>query len=224
MSSLEHTPVVQEEATSQTRRERKRLARRNNMLEHAMEIIVEGGLKALTIAKLAKRLDAAVGALYRYFPSKQALLVALEHRALENFSAVLSKDLEAAQSYLNSQPSQCQRAAALMRLLVAAYAYIYDGVRAPTRHRLMDILVTTPEQVLEDHEALEVEASLQKLLSQVAQLLTDAVSLGALREEAFTSQDSYQELFSPENSDSLHPSESSPKHSLQSSSLPTLAW
>ncbi|MEL6182651.1 MAG: TetR family transcriptional regulator, partial [Myxococcota bacterium] len=66
-----------------TRRELKRKARREEMLHAAMSIVVNEGVSALTIARLARELDAAVGALYRYFESKQALITALQRQAID---------------------------------------------------------------------------------------------------------------------------------------------
>lgn len=52
----------------------------------AMEILDEYGLQDLTIRRLARHLDAAAGAMYWHFPSKQALLGAVADRLLAPLS------------------------------------------------------------------------------------------------------------------------------------------
>lgn len=51
-------------------------------MDAAMEILDEFGLQDLTIRRLARHLDAAAGAMYWHFPSKQALLGAVADRLL----------------------------------------------------------------------------------------------------------------------------------------------
>jgi len=56
--------------------------------------ILNDGLEALTIARLAKVVDAVVGTLYRYFPSKDSLLLPLQLHALEEFAEALSSEFQ----------------------------------------------------------------------------------------------------------------------------------
>lgn len=51
-------------------------------MDAALEILDEYGLQDLTIRRLARHLDAAAGAMYWHFPSKQALLGAVADRLL----------------------------------------------------------------------------------------------------------------------------------------------
>ncbi len=229
MSVSEQSQSREQESSSPslTRREQKRQAKRNSMLDNAMAIIVEGGLESLTIARLAKRLDAAVGALYRYFPGKQALLVALEHRSLRQFSSILQEDLKAARDFLQEHPTSSPQAGVLMQLLTSAYSYIFDAERAPTRHHLMDLLVTTPERILEGSHALEVETSLLQLLSQVAQLFNDAVTLGVLQESVLQWDETPKSSSATRQQDKLEcgePHTVIPENSMFNTSLPTSAW
>lgn len=52
------------------------------IMDAAMGILDEYGLQDLTIRRLARHLDAAAGAMYWHFPSKQALLGAVADRLL----------------------------------------------------------------------------------------------------------------------------------------------
>src|SRR5690606_778510 len=110
-----------------------------------MAIVVEEGALALTMPALAARLGVAVGGLYRYFPSKEALLVALQGEALGELVAELAAErgaVEAAAAALDPQ------AAALHRIARLAWAYLDDAVRAPARHRLIDALISAPDPLL----------------------------------------------------------------------------
>ncbi|WP_295626140.1 TetR family transcriptional regulator [uncultured Corynebacterium sp.] len=58
------------------------------IMDAALEILDEFGLQDLTIRRLARHLDAAAGAMYWHFPSKQALLGAVADRLLAPLSDV----------------------------------------------------------------------------------------------------------------------------------------
>jgi AcrR family transcriptional regulator len=51
------------------------LARRERILDAAIELATEGGYDAVQMREVADRADVALGTLYRYFPSKTHLLV-----------------------------------------------------------------------------------------------------------------------------------------------------
>jgi TetR/AcrR family transcriptional regulator, cholesterol catabolism regulator len=50
-------------------------ARRERILDAAVELATEGGYEAVQMREVAERADVALGTLYRYFPSKVHLLV-----------------------------------------------------------------------------------------------------------------------------------------------------
>lgn len=50
--------------------------RRRRIIDTAMELAAEGGYEAVQMREVAARADVALGTLYRYFPSKEQLLVA----------------------------------------------------------------------------------------------------------------------------------------------------
>src|SRR3954469_16122969 len=60
------------------------LARRERILEAAMELATEGGYDAVQMREVAERADVALGTLYRYFPSKVHLLVAAMGRTFQS--------------------------------------------------------------------------------------------------------------------------------------------
>ena len=87
-----------------TKREAKRLARLDQLLSTAMEMIARDGLDTFSLHKLAAAVDLTVGALYRYFPSKGALVAALENRVIEDTGRVLNEAIERVDAFKTKPP------------------------------------------------------------------------------------------------------------------------
>jgi AcrR family transcriptional regulator len=151
-----------------TRRERKHAARHEALLDEAMAIVQDGGTDKLTMARLADRADAAVGALYRYFSGKDALLAALQLRAVRRFGDVLAERLVAPVSPLD-------------RLLVVCAAWPGFASSEPALFALIERSLTSPQRVLSDDAARNVDDGLGAVLGQVAQALDVAVHAGVLQ-------------------------------------------
>jgi TetR/AcrR family transcriptional regulator, cholesterol catabolism regulator len=62
-------------------------ARRERILDVAMELATDGGYDAVQMRAVADRADVALGTLYRYFPSKVHLLVAALGRTFQELQA-----------------------------------------------------------------------------------------------------------------------------------------
>lgn len=157
------------------KRQEHRRERRRAVLDAAMAIVVEEGAAALTMPALAARLGVAVGGLYRYFPSKEALLVALQGEALGAFAAEL-----AAEAAAEATTALAPEAAALHRIARLAWGYLDDAARAPARHRLIDALLSAPDPLLGAEAAEAAEAPLRELLASCAALVEAACARGAL--------------------------------------------
>src|SRR5207247_454894 len=67
--------VRQAEATD-SKRARNQAARRQRVIEAAVALASDGGYDAVQMRDVAGRADVALGTLYRYFPSKDHLLIA----------------------------------------------------------------------------------------------------------------------------------------------------
>ncbi|MDI1365802.1 MAG: TetR/AcrR family transcriptional regulator [bacterium] len=70
---------------------RKSAKKRDAILRAAIEVINVKGYAHATMAEIAATLDLGEGALYYYFPNKQALVFACHCRSLERFEALLAK-------------------------------------------------------------------------------------------------------------------------------------
>ncbi len=59
----------------------------DRLLDCALDLFVEGGLEAVTVAGVARRTGAPSGSMYHRFPSRDALLARLWLRTVERFQA-----------------------------------------------------------------------------------------------------------------------------------------
>ena len=62
-------------------------AAREHLYSTAIRLIAQRGYEATTLREIAREADVSVGLLYRYFPGKQAVLVALYDELSANFAA-----------------------------------------------------------------------------------------------------------------------------------------
>ena len=170
--------MTEREPASASRRARRRAQRIEEMLDAAMDIALRDGPEKLTIAKLAARIDAAVGALYRYFPSKDALVAAMQHRAVDQLRSDLQAVFADVDRRLCQQPPAI---AALAGAVAIAPAYLAQADLRPRRHRLIDAWVSSPSPLLSDTDARAVNETLAPILALVVNRLQRATDAGALR-------------------------------------------
>ena len=89
--------------TLKTNSRDRRRAQVDDILAHATELALAGGLEGVTIHGLAKAMDYTPGALYRYFPSKAELLAALHLRLVGYLSRRVHAGWAAAEAYSTQQ-------------------------------------------------------------------------------------------------------------------------
>lgn len=65
------------------------------LLDAAAAVVVEHGIEHLTTALVAERAGASIGTVYRYFPDRVAVLVALAERNLERMRLAIGRELAA---------------------------------------------------------------------------------------------------------------------------------
>ena len=68
---------------AEARRERRAAARRNQILDAAVEVFAEKGFARATTKEIADRADVSEGTIYNYFESKLELLLGLSNRLVE---------------------------------------------------------------------------------------------------------------------------------------------
>ena len=158
------------------RAQRKRDARTQTIIETAEKIIVDEGLDALTIHRLARTLDYAPGALYRYFDSKEKLISELSCRAIQRIHDRL-KLIEERVDKRGKSPSLLS----LVRLLESANMYSALIETDPATHRLVGSLLGDPKHILNEKEAERVHSETVPVLMSFTKLIQDAEETGALQ-------------------------------------------
>jgi AcrR family transcriptional regulator len=80
-----------EPSTPLSRRDRRRLTTREEILEAARELLLEVGPEALSLRQVARRADFSPAALYTYFSSKDELVASLFAESFERLDAYLRR-------------------------------------------------------------------------------------------------------------------------------------
>ena len=127
------------------RRTRKRQARRDALLDLAADLVDRHGVDGVTMAALAEAADYAPASLYTYFPSRSALLAALQQRALATLARVARDHVDEwdrASSLLSPPPSR--RVTDLARLWAFSDLFLTAPDRHPREFRLQQQLLVTP--------------------------------------------------------------------------------
>jgi AcrR family transcriptional regulator len=159
---------VLDEPLIHTPRERRRQATLDRILVTATAMIVQGGYGALSMTRLAAELDYTPGALYRYFPSKDRLTIALVAQAIHDFRAAIEA---------RSAPA----GGPIARIVALALGYKEAALSAPNRFGLVAMLLADPRFVVEDtSEAGPALAALSGALEPLADAFTKAQTAGAL--------------------------------------------
>ncbi len=80
-----------DETLSLTRRDRRRLSTRAEILTAARELLLEVGPEGLSLRQVARRADFSPAALYTYFPNKDSLVSSLFAESFERLDAYLRR-------------------------------------------------------------------------------------------------------------------------------------
>jgi AcrR family transcriptional regulator len=165
-----------------TPRQQKREVTFDRIIEAAMAAVSKGGLDALTMSGLAAELGFAVGALYRYFPSKDGIVVAVQRRIIETIREELAAALQRVDARLAQDHELDPRHAALLRLWVVVQVYEAMARTRPTEFGLLSMTLGDPRQLVQDQDAGELVPAMGSLLLLVGELFARAAAVGALAE------------------------------------------
>ena len=105
------------------RREREKSQLRQRILDAALEIITKEGFAALSMRKLAERIEYSAASIYLYFESREHLAQELSESGFHDLLALLSAAVEAPD--------------AAVALHATAQAYVKYGLENPAMYRLI---------------------------------------------------------------------------------------
>ncbi len=153
-------------------RSRRRQQRTLDIIERATALLLEHGLDALTLQRLADELDLTPAALYRYFDSKDAILLAVQAHALDAFDQALE---EAHLTALRERPDD-----PIHDLLTQAHALIHLTAQDPTRFALLATTITDPRVFVPHGDPAPILAPFLRTLHRLNQPLLRAQERGLL--------------------------------------------
>lgn len=160
--------------------QRKRAERRERIVEAAFEAIAESGPADFSLNQLARDLDYTPGALYWYFPSKEALVVEVQCRAFTELAQMIND----ARAAWEAHPAVVDQELAVRRIhsmLAQARHYLELGRTQPSYARLIAFSVD-PRVWLDDESAQRLAPVLAELFVAVSAPFTAAQRDGVLSE------------------------------------------
>jgi AcrR family transcriptional regulator len=131
----------------------------NRLLQEAKALVSHGGFRALSIAEVASRAGIATGTVYRYFPSKSELCVAV-------FEQATQREIEAVDQ-ASKQGQNCTE-----QLHNALSTFIKRALKSPT---LAYALIAEPVDPELEHTRLRYRA---KWAESFARLIQHGISQG----------------------------------------------
>jgi AcrR family transcriptional regulator len=147
------------------------------VLDAAMALLAAEGLEGVTLQRVAQRLGVVTTALYRYFPAKDALLAALQRRAVAEVHAHLAAELARVPAVVARHAPEV---AAIAPVLHAARTYLALPRTRPEAFRLLALLIGDPRVLIADEEAARTTPLVTELLADIARTVAQAAEAGAL--------------------------------------------
>jgi AcrR family transcriptional regulator len=166
------------DAPNSNRVARKRQQRKERILEAAFAAIAESGPAEFSLNQLARDLDYTPGALYWYFPSKDALVVAVQGITLAELAGWIVADRDAWESLPQVARSEPQTKA-LSTLLRLARFYLGLEQSAPKHARIIAFSLD-PRVWLGDEELKTLGPVLRALFEPSTTAFAQAEQCGAL--------------------------------------------
>jgi AcrR family transcriptional regulator len=163
-----------------TRRQDERTARIDWILDAALELVVAEGIAGLTTPRLAKRLGYTPAAFYRYFESKDGLLLALETRTAERFYSAFFHSLAIQRASVAPLAARSPKVRALSEIALLARTYASVTRAFPTQFRLVTLLLTTDRSWTAGEAGALLREKVMPHVLSVFQTFSAAEEIGAL--------------------------------------------
>jgi AcrR family transcriptional regulator len=152
------------------RRELTRRRKVDAICAEALELIEQEGLEGLTIASLARRMSWAMGALYRYFPSKDALFMELQSRVVQAYCRALEAELDGI----------AETALPLQRVVFCAMHYWRWFRQRRSHASLIAMSLAHPQQLIDDQDGEHIFRTAFASLQRISDCFAAAEATGAL--------------------------------------------
>lgn len=159
--------------------EQNRRSRMRRFADVSLRIVATEGLGALTMSRLAEELDTVPSAMYRYFPSKGALITAVQCDAIDRLTAsygILRESSEEHLAGLDLDPADL----AVTRLVLFGRWFCATADTHLEELRLLQMIMSERTHDLDPEGGFEVLPVAMVLLGQAAECLDAAETLGAV--------------------------------------------
>ena len=173
VQTVEPTP-----AGASGRRQRNRLARREQYLRAARRIVSDDGVERLTMQRMADDLDCAVGTIYTYFDSKDALLSELQRLAIERIIGSYRTLVDRIEPQLAEQAADAGEAA-LAQVLLGLRFWVSTAEVYPEESNLFRALTTRRTKMSPD-EATHMLPAAWQLFALGTTAIQAAIDTGAI--------------------------------------------
>ncbi len=161
-------------------RQRTRALRGEEILEAARDLVVAEGVEAVTLQRVAKALGYVPAALYRYYPSKEALMAALLGRAVAQLGSALQDAVTAFDARLAGDNVPAGTAA-LGRVWLCVETFLAWAQGAPHQATLVALGMADPRVLVPQQElALGVFAHAASGVGVLVGAMQDAMDQGSL--------------------------------------------
>ena len=164
------------------KRARNRVARHSQLISAARAIVAEGGLDGLTMGDVAKRVDCAVGTIYTYFPSKSALLAALQSDAIRVLAASYESAAGQWDDAIDGMDLE-ETTAALTRVVALGRLFLNWQHIQPMESDFLHMLALARDDLIEPADGATVLPQVLTLFAEGRVLLDRAVELGAIGQD-----------------------------------------
>lgn len=164
------------------KRERNRVARHSQLVAAAGALVTEKGLDGLTMQGVAERVDCAVGTIYTYFPSKSALLAALQTDAI----GVLGRSYAAAASQWDDALDGADiddQIASLTRMINMGRLFVGWQHLQPREFDFLQMLSMSPERLLTPRDVATVVPLVLTLFAEARGIHDAAVDTAAIQQD-----------------------------------------
>lgn len=164
--------MAQPAPAAESKRARNQAARRERVIATAVDLATEGGYDAVQMRDVAAQADVALGTLYRYFPSKDHLLIAALAEQVSTLQRRLAqkppRGVNAADrvvDVLRRASRALEREPRLTAALVTALSSADPSV-AEAKQEVNDILATVITDAV-DHDVLAQSEDVVRVLGHV---------------------------------------------------------
>lgn len=162
------------------RRARNRVARHDQLLTAASDIVDESGLDGLTMQAVADRVDCAVGTIYTYFNSKASLIAALQGAAMQTILATYHRAAEQWDDALEESGLDDPAVESLVRVLAYGQLFLAGPELNPREFEFLQMALNSPVNLVDVDDVSALTTHALTLLAEGLVLIDGAVASGAI--------------------------------------------